>query len=134
LGDEKKILMGGTIDVGSLILLEARPCAGESNAELVAGAWDFVEINGLYERHQVILDRRPHGILESEFSVTAFAAWLRDEREAWQAAMRCDPLLPEVLLPPDYRGCQAWRARLEAMREAAQQMRDFKPPRKQARQ
>jgi len=38
---ERQILVGGKINVESLLLLEARPCAGESDAEIVAGAWDL---------------------------------------------------------------------------------------------
>src|SRR5882672_7844565 len=33
---EKQILAGGKINVKSLVLLEARPCAGESDAEIVS--------------------------------------------------------------------------------------------------
>jgi DNA-binding transcriptional regulator PaaX len=39
LAAEREVLGGGKINVESLILLEARPCAGESDAEMVAGAW-----------------------------------------------------------------------------------------------
>jgi len=59
LEQEKKILVGGAINVESLILLEARPCAGESDEQIVAGAWDFERINGLYRRLLKILDQRP---------------------------------------------------------------------------
>jgi hypothetical protein len=52
--------------------------------------------------------------------------WLHDERGAWQGAMGCDPLLPKVLLPPNYDGCAAWRRRLEVMAEAGDQMRAFR--------
>ena len=40
LAEERQILGGGKINVESLILLEARPCAGESDEEIGAGAWD----------------------------------------------------------------------------------------------
>jgi hypothetical protein len=45
LKEEHGILTGGKIDVESLILLQARPCAGESDEQIVAGAWDFERIN-----------------------------------------------------------------------------------------
>jgi hypothetical protein len=44
---ERPVLGGGSINVESLILLEARPCAGASDAEMVAGAWDFERIKPL---------------------------------------------------------------------------------------
>ena len=34
--EERQILVDGNINVESLILLEARPCAGETDAEIVA--------------------------------------------------------------------------------------------------
>jgi len=37
-----------------------------------------------------------------------------------------DPLLPGSLLPDSYAGRHAWRARLEVMREVAEQMRAFR--------
>lgn len=41
---EREILAGGKVKVASLLLLEAQPAAGESDAEIVTGAWDFPEI------------------------------------------------------------------------------------------
>jgi hypothetical protein len=49
-----------------LIALEARPCAGESDAEIVAGAWDIERINRRYVRHLKILDKRPGGALQND--------------------------------------------------------------------
>jgi DNA-binding transcriptional regulator PaaX len=40
--------------------------------------------------------------------------WLANEREVWLAALARDPLLPEVLLPPDYLGYAAWEQRSAA--------------------
>ena len=42
------MLSGHRVNVESLILLEARPYAGETDEEIVAGAWDFAEINRRY--------------------------------------------------------------------------------------
>ena len=124
--EERALLAGQTVDVESLILLEARPCAGESDTEIVAGAWDFVEINEHYAKHREVLARRPRRRLETEATAKAFYRWLSEEREAWLAAMWRDPLLPESLLPPGYAGRQSWRNRLAAMTEAGEQMRAFK--------
>src|SRR6185503_18936296 len=55
---EKEILTGSRVTVESLILLEARPCAGESDQEIVAGAWDFPAINRGYELHRKVLEVR----------------------------------------------------------------------------
>lgn len=124
--EERALLAEGPVNVESLILLEARPCTGESDAEIVAGAWDFAEINRRYAAHQIVMAERPRGRLESKPKALAFHRWLRKEREAWESAMELDPLLPEMLLPPEYAGRKAWRDRLEAMSAAGEQMRSFR--------
>ena len=45
LGEEMASLVSSRASVESLVLLEARPCAGETDEEIVAGAWDFDAIN-----------------------------------------------------------------------------------------
>jgi phenylacetic acid degradation operon negative regulatory protein len=124
--EERALLADGPVDVESLILLEARPCAGESDAQIVAGAWDFAEINRRYAAHQEVLSRRPRRCLDGHPAARSFHRWLQEEREAWQDAMWRDPLLPNVLLPPGYTGRGAWRLRLAVMAEAGEQMREFK--------
>jgi len=127
LEEERDVLVGGNLEVKSLILLEAQPCAGESDAAIVAAAWDFERINHLYAQHLKILEERPGGVLRKETAGQAFLSWATAEGEAWMDAVTCDPLLPERLLPPDYLGQQAWRRRIEALRKAGQQLRAFNP-------
>jgi len=126
LEEQRQILVDGKINVESLILMEARPCAGESDAEIVAGAWDFRDINRHYARHINILDERPAGALENEAAARTLLRWEAAEHEAWLEAVTSDPLLPERLLPPDYLGQQAWRRRVEVLREAGRELRSFK--------
>src|SRR5206468_343042 len=101
LAEEQRILGGGKIDVESLILLEARPCAGETDAEIVAGAWDFERINRRYTRHLKILDERPGGPLRNDAAAKALLRWAAAEREAWLQAGTSDPLLPGRMRPSD---------------------------------
>jgi phenylacetic acid degradation operon negative regulatory protein len=126
LTEERQILGGGTINVESLLLLEARPCAGESDAEIVAGAWDFPQINRRYARHLKILAARPDGVLRTESAGKALLRWAATERAAWLEAVTSDPLLPGRILPSDYLGQQAWRRRVEVFHEAGRQLRTFK--------
>jgi DNA-binding transcriptional regulator PaaX len=126
LEDERQILAGGKINVESLILLEARPIAGESDMQIVAGAWDFASINRRYVGHMRVLDERPGGTLRTEVSAKAVLHWAAAERQAWLHAVGSDPLLPERLLPPDYVGQQAWRRRIDVLRKAGRQLRTFK--------
>jgi phenylacetic acid degradation operon negative regulatory protein len=126
LATERQILGDGNVNVESLLLLEARPCAGESDLDIVMGAWDFENINRCYARHLKILGDRPTGTLRSETAAKTLLRWAAAEREAWLNAVNSDPLLPERILPDGYLGQQAWRRRMEVLREAGQQLRAFK--------
>lgn len=128
LEEEKKILVGAKVDVASLLLLEARPCAGESDAEIVAGAWDFDRINRRYERLMQILDKHPDGELRNAASAKAMLHWAATERDAWLDAVTNDPLLPKRILPPGYLGQTAWHRRVETLRKVGSQMCNFTMP------
>jgi len=122
---EQQILRGGKVNVESLFLLEGRPCAGESNAEIVSGAWDFQRINRRYSRHLEVLGERPVGALRDDVAAKALLRWAAAEREAWLDAVTNDPLLPERILPSDYLGKSAWRRRVGVFRDAGRQLRTF---------
>ncbi len=126
LEEEREALAGGKVDVESLLLLQARPCAGESNAEIVAGAWDFEEINRCYARHLSVLEDLPDDMGQDEVAAKTLRRWLSAEREAWLDAVTGDPLLPERLLPSGYLGQRAWRRRIEVLRLAGRCMRAFR--------
>ena len=126
LEEERQVLAGGKTDVESLILLEARPCAGEADDQIVAGAWDFGRINRRYSEHLNVLKRRPTGLLRSEAAASALQRWAAAEHEAWLNAVMRDPLLPERLLPSDYLGKRAWQRRKEILQEAGRHLRSFR--------
>jgi DNA-binding transcriptional regulator PaaX len=118
-------LAGLEVDVESMILLEAKPCAGESDQDIVAGAWNFERINTLYEEELRVLDSRPQGLLKDEPAARTFQRWAADERSTWQAAIHADPLLPTRLLPKNYLGRKVWQTRLRTIAQGAIQMRSF---------
>ena len=122
---EREQLNGLSADVESLIWFEARPCAGETDAEIVAGAWDFAEINRCYANYLQVLNRCPRRRFKTSAAAMRFHRWLCEEREAWMNVISHDPLLPKCLLPPSYLGCKAWRKRLEVMAVAGGRMRKF---------
>lgn len=126
MSEERETLAGGLLNVKSLILMEGWPCGGESDSEIVAGAWDFVEINRAYARHRKILGQRPDHPVENESDAEAFYEWLQKERRAWMEAVNRDPLLPQALLPPGYLGRTAWKRRQTEMAAAGKQMREFR--------
>src|SRR6266699_5773033 len=77
----------------------ARPCAGESDTEIVAGAWDFERINRRYARYLKVLEEHPIAALRNERAAKALLRWATTERETWLHAVTSDPLLPARLLP-----------------------------------
>jgi len=125
LTDERQMLAGGEIDVESLILLETRPCTGESDMEIVGAGWDFERINRRYSSYLKHLEKRPTGSLRGTTDAKVFRRWAAKEREIWARAVEIDPLLPEELLPSGYFGQRAWQRRIEVLRVAGQQLRSF---------
>jgi DNA-binding transcriptional regulator PaaX len=126
LKEEREILTGSRIDVGVMILMEARPCGDESDQEIVAGAWDFERINGRYSRHLGILAERPDEPLRNGTAAERFRQWAVGEQKAWLDAVSLDPFLPERLLPADYLGRSGWRQRVSVLQKAGKQLRAFK--------
>lgn len=116
----------GAIDVNSLLLFEGMPFAGESNAQIVAGAWNFQEINRRYDEHMSVLDEKPDSTVRNSEAARKLQRWATAERQAWLCAVSIDPLLPEALLPADYLGRKAWRKRVQTLADAGEQIRNFK--------
>lgn len=125
--EERRTLGRGSINVESLVLLDGRACAGESNEEIVSGAWDFDRINQGYSHYLKVLRRRPAGVIKSEAAAKKLFRWMSEERGAWLGAIRIDPLLPARLLPGGYLGQKAWRRRLQVMGKNAGQVVPAEP-------
>jgi phenylacetic acid degradation operon negative regulatory protein len=103
----------------SFTVIEGRPVAPDSDADLVTSAWDFTAINKHYER---VVDLASTGQQLAEAdnaSPGKLRRWLATERAAWLTAISHDPLLPEALNPPDYLGQEAWKKRQAAFRALA---------------
>jgi phenylacetic acid degradation operon negative regulatory protein len=125
LAEQRTVLAEKEINVKSLILLEAHPCAGESDMQIVAGAWDFNEINKGYAHHLHVLDQRPKEPLKDIATAKTLQRWASEEFQAWLAAVSDDPLLPQRLLPEGYLGRAAFERRLEVFAAANQQIKGF---------
>lgn len=98
-------------DVESLITLEARPAADETDADIVAGAWNFEHINHLYERSLRILRQLPKTKTKTGPPADPLLRWAKQEKLVWQEAISADPLLPDSLLPAGYLGKKTWAER-----------------------
>lgn len=117
------------VDAGSLVFLEARPCAGETDLDLVRSAWNFKRLRALYAAHRRLLDRFPRSPLVTRETCVRLRDWARHERESWLRVMRADPLLPRPLLPPEYPGLDAWSHRKEVLSEAGSLLSSYTPRR-----
>ena len=97
------------VSAESFLIMEGRPAAGESDAEIVSGAWNLEETNRAYARHMEHLRRPPS-------SVNAIPAWAKQEIRLWNEAVGNDPLLPSALLPEGYLGRKALALRWKTFR------------------
>ena len=107
-------------DVESIFTLAARPCSGESDESIVAGAWDFQQIQRLYEKCLGLLRNPPSGNDGKARDVEKLREWTIQERASWRAVLAVDPLLPKKLLPQGYLGPEVWRLRNSILRGASQ--------------
>ncbi len=94
------------VQADAFLVIEGKPAAGESDAEIVEGAWDFERINRHYDHYLAVAQKIPS-------QRSALAAWARREDGAWKSAIQSDPLLPASLLPAGYRGRDAFQRRKE---------------------
>ncbi len=95
------------VEASSLVLMEARTCAGESPPDLVGAAWDFKRINRAWEtleRHLALAPGKTSG-------KEALLKWSETEYDLWRTCMSLDPLLPKALHPGDYQGVRIWKLR-----------------------
>lgn len=104
-------------DVETFLLMEASCCAGYSDAAIVAGAWDFTEINKRLRAYIQTVSLSARDLTSLRQSPKALAGWLTRERIAWRYVLDIDPLLPRALWPPHYEGERAWNIRLQSFRK-----------------
>jgi phenylacetic acid degradation operon negative regulatory protein len=116
-GDELAAILakqeGGECAVISM-RAEAGGVGGASDSQIVSAAWPFDKINREYE---IYLEFAAAGIPQRA-TASGARSWVVEERVAWKAATRLDPFLPEALLPSNYLGRRAWRARRKILRKA----------------
>jgi DNA-binding transcriptional regulator PaaX len=112
--DLRRTIAGTAADPEGFLVIEGRPASGDTDDEIVQGAWDFAEINRRYDRHLDHLRTPPK---------QKPCTWLSQERALWNDAVRLDPLLPFPLIPASYRGRAAWAARHEALAATARRLR-----------
>jgi phenylacetic acid degradation operon negative regulatory protein len=126
LGDLKESLKSATKNVESLIIWTAKAQGGETDEQIVLGAWDWAGINEAYANYISILKLRPTAMLGGKAETISFHEWSNEERAAWTDAVTKDPLLPNELLPKEYLGRDAWSARRKMFVKAGKQVTFFR--------
>lgn len=120
---ERRLFKGSVINAASLLTLDAVPGTGEGNSDIVGAAWDFDEINTRYSEHLEILKELPSsGEWSAAKGKPPLRRWIDAEREAWQAAVSIDPLLPRSLCPSGYLGEKAWKLRCKNLEIIARKL------------
>ncbi len=97
----------------ALLLFEGRPFAGESDAAIVHGAWNFSRLTEAHRECLSLLSNPPSAEASRRWS-----DWLLKERGAWLRALDLDPLLPDALLPKGYLGKEVLAQRRAVLRHA----------------
>ena len=115
-------LRGELADCGVLTIFEGHSCAGESQDDLVASAWDFKAVNDAYAAWQAHADG--FSGLGAKPKTGDVLRWGERERLLWRDCMATDPLLPRELWLPDYAGEKAWKRRLQMLSKAARALPD----------
>jgi hypothetical protein len=92
----------GDVFARSLVFFEGRPCGGETDADIVNGAWNWAALDALYQSLEVVLRSHPRG--NRRDNEAAVGAWSECEFRLWTIAEQLDPFLPRCLCPPGYRG------------------------------
>lgn len=111
--EEVRAVLGDSrVQTDVFVVIEGKPAAGESDAEIVAGAWDFTAINRRYEHYLAFAQKPPPG-------GPRLVEWARRENAAWKTALAGDPLLPAALLPAGYTGQRAYQRRKELFEHLA---------------
>lgn len=114
--DRERLAQSSSVpSVEMIIVMQGRPCGGETDPAVVRGAWDFDVINGAYRHCQAWLKRAPGP--GADFA--AIRDWAQAERTAWMRAIRQDPFLPAALLPRGYLGRCTWEQHRQTLARLA---------------
>ena len=87
-------------------LFEARNVLGRSDREIAARAWSFDRLEKLQPWYLAVYEENFNRLIARPHAPAEVFELGREEMSAYSTVMREDPLLPETLYPPSYRGPQ----------------------------
>jgi len=109
---------GEIVDTKTIIFMEGIPCGGENNSDMIAGAWDFAKIDTQYG--ELVDHLHTLKSLGKTPSRPRLLKWIETERTLWNQCLATDPMLPSVLLPPEYQGRIAWDLKMKSAAQTKQ--------------
>ncbi len=122
LDELRQKLKGITANAESLTFFEGRPAGGESDQDMVGGAWDFKKIDRLYTQWGAIANVAPSLKQGAVGELAGLRIWAAREREAWREAVAVDPFLPGALLPAGYSGRNCWAQRMHLLQKLGKRL------------
>lgn len=116
----ERLVAGDEPQCSQLLMLLADSKGRRVDGRMVAAAWNFEAINGLFQNALAVLDRFP-SVAEGG-NRQELEQWTTEERSAWKTALAADPLLPAELLPKGYLGRKVWQLRKTVLSRAAESL------------
>jgi len=101
------------IDISLVTVLDVLEDEADASTRIVERAWDFNGISTLYKIHDDHLKSVP----DRSSQLPLIKQWALMEQSLWRDVLRCDPFLPDCLLPRKYPGKRAWKKRLRVLRD-----------------
>ena len=111
-------------DVGAYAcLFESNTVLGQEPGEIVARAWDMDELCIHQTAYVDLCAKNLSKVAAGDFDRASLELLVREEMAVYVAVMANDPLLPQALLPPDYRGIDAYEIHCAFVQTAAPRLR-----------
>jgi phenylacetic acid degradation operon negative regulatory protein len=110
-------LRGLAVNAAHLVFLDSTPSGGETSGDLVAATWDFVRINGAWDKLNAHLEAAPEPA--DSFSRELIVKWGTKEKNLLQRCFHLDPFLPKALHPARYLGMVTWKKRTRILSKLA---------------
>ena len=105
------------IDLEAVLMFEGDVVGKHSPRDVSASAWNFDELNQGYREYSEMAERLLQSLKKGPMALAEVRRILQNDRKAWWAIVRRDPLLPQVLCPSKYQGPAAWRLRCRLLKK-----------------
>jgi phenylacetic acid degradation operon negative regulatory protein len=109
-------------------LFEARTVLGMPSEKVVWASWDFDRLYQIQDRFCRVYSENLEILCgRVRFDMDSLMRLAAQEIDAFRSAFTLDPLLPSQLLPPGYRGKEAFRIHRDMANQLRQQLKEYNP-------